>query len=308
MEPERRILIVLLGPTAVGKSKAGVYLAGRFGGEIINCDSMQVYRGFEVGTDKPTAEMRRLVPHHLLDIVDPQVQFTAADFVRQALTAIGLIEKRARFPIIVGGTGLYLKALLAGLFPGPGRDERLRQKLEDEAREMGIEALHRRLEEVDPYYARRIGRRDKVRIIRALEVYSLTRKPLTEHFKKTRSEVDDFHIHKIGLQLDRKELYRRIEERVDRMFRNGMDEEVRRLLSAGIPEDAPPFRGLGYRRILAFLRGETSLDEARRLTKQDTRQYAKRQITWFKKMPGVNWFPADDFPSLTAFLGSRLAP
>jgi len=306
LDSERRYLVIILGPTAVGKSRAGTYLAGRFNGEIINCDSMQVYRGFDIGTDKPTIEMRHQVLHHLLDIVEPSTQFTAGEFVRRALEAVRLIEERDRLPFIVGGTGLYLKALLLGLFPGPGRDEELRRRLDQEARETGLETLRRRLEAVDPVYAKLIGEKDKVRIIRSLEVYSLTQKPLSEHFESTRSEVADFHILKIGLQLERRELYRRIEERVDRMFREGISEEVHGLLAAGVSESAPPFRGLGYRRILAHLQGVISFDEAKRLTKQDTRQYAKRQLTWFRKMGGVNWFPADDLTSLSAFLEAQL--
>jgi tRNA dimethylallyltransferase len=306
LDSENRSLVVILGPTAVGKSKAAVYLAQRFDGEIINCDSMQVYRGFEIGTDKPPAEMRRQVPHHLLDVAEPSSQFTAGEFVRLALETLRLIEERGRLPFIVGGSGLYLKALLEGLFPGPGRDEGLRRRLEKEAADKGLETLHRKLEAVDPVYAGLIGERDRVRIIRALEVFSLTRKPLSEHFKSTRSDLADFHIIKIGLQLEREELYRRIEERVDRMFRNGIREEVDRLLAAGIPETAPPFRALGYRRVLACLQGTISLGEAIRLTKQDTRQYAKRQTIWFRKMNGVNWFGADDLASLATFLGEQL--
>ncbi len=291
----------------MGKSKAGVYLAERFNGEIINCDSMQVYRGFDIGTDKPTVEMRQRVCHHLLDVADPSAQFTAGEFVRRALSAIRLIEDRDRRPFIVGGTGLYFRALLEGLFPGPGRDAGLRQRLEQESREKGLEILRKRLEAVDPVYAGLIGNKDKVRIIRALEVYALTQKPLSEHFEQTRSEVADFLILKIGLELGREELYRRIEERVDRIFCNGIGEEARRLLAAGVPESAPPFRALGYRRVLAYLQGTISYEEARRLTKQDTRQYAKRQLTWFRKMTDVSWFPADDLASLAAFLEARLA-
>lgn len=306
MDSERHCLVIILGPTAVGKSRTGAYLAREFNGEIINCDSMQVYRGFDIGTDKPTIEMRRQVPHHLLDIAEPTTQFTAGEFVRQAQAALQAIVERARLPFVVGGTGLYLKALLEGLFPGPGRDNELRQRLEQEAGEKGLETLRKRLEAVDPAYARLIGVRDKVRIIRALEVYSLTRKPLSEHFANTRSELGDFHILKIGLQLEREELHRRIERRVDRMFRDGIREEAHRLLAAGIPADAPPFRALGYRRVLAHLQGAISIDEARRLTKQDTRQYAKRQLTWFRKMVGINWFPADDLTSVAEFLEARL--
>jgi tRNA dimethylallyltransferase len=305
--PEKRRLIFILGPTGVGKSAAGVYLARRFGGEIINCDSMQVYRGFDIGTDKPRPEMRQRVPHHLLDVAEASDQFTAADFVRQALAAVRMIEERGRLPFVVGGTGLYLKALLDGLFPGPGRNPELRLKLEQEAKEGGLQSLYRQLEEADPFYARLIGSKDKVRIIRALEVFYLTGKPLSEHFERTRSEVADFQVFKIGLQLERKELYRLIEERVDRMFRGGILDEVRGLLAAGVEESAPPFRALGYKHVLAHLKGTISLEEAARLTKQDTRHYAKRQICWFRKMAGVNWLPAGDHPSLAAFLEARLA-
>jgi len=305
--PEKRRLIIILGPTGVGKSAAGVYLARRFGGEIINCDSMQVYRGFDIGTDKPRPEMRQRVTHHLLDVAEASDQFTAADFVRQAIAAVQMIEERGRLPFVVGGTGLYLKALLDGLFPGPGRNPELRLKLEQEAREGGLQSLHRQLEEADPIYARLIGSRDKVRIIRALEVFYLTGKPLSEHFERTRSEVADFQVFKIGLQLERKELYRLIEERVDRMFRGGVLAEVGGLLAAGVEESAPPFRALGYKHVLAHLKGTISLEEAGRLTKQDTRHYAKRQICWFRKMAGVNWLPAGDHPALAAFLEARLA-
>jgi tRNA dimethylallyltransferase len=299
---KKRSLVIILGPTGVGKSEAGVYLACRFGGEIINCDSMQVYRGFDIGTDKPTPEMRKQAPHHLLDIAEPSAQFTAADFVRQALAAVRSIEEKGHLPFVVGGTGLYLKALLDGLFPGPGRNAELRRRLEREAVENGLPSLYRRLQEVDPHYSRIIGENDKVRIIRALEVFHVTRRPISEHFRDTRSELAGFHVHKIGLQLERNELYRRIEQRVDRMFERGILAEVQRLLAAGVEESAPPFRALGYKHILAHLKGMISLDETGRLTKQDTRHYAKRQISWFRKMAGVSWFPADAHAGLAKFL------
>jgi tRNA dimethylallyltransferase len=307
LQPDKRRLVIILGPTGVGKSEAAVYLAERFGGEIINCDSMQVYRGFDIGTDKPTPEMRKRVPHHLLDIVGGSGQFTAADFVRQALATVQVIEARGRLPLIVGGAGLYLKALLDGLFPGPGRNAELRRKLEQEAAEHSLESLRRKLEEVDPAYARLIGKKDKLRTVRALEVFILTGKPISEHFAATRSELTGFQVHKIGLQLERNELYRRIEERVDRMFRAGIVAEVRSLLAAGVEEGAPPFRALGYKHIIAYLKGTISLDEAARLTKQDTRHFAKRQISWFRKMQGVNWFPAGDHASLAAFFEAQFA-
>ncbi len=291
----------------MGKSAAGIHLAEKFNGEIINCDSMQVYEGFDIGTDKPTPEMRQKAPHHLLDIVAWSTQFTAADFVREALAAIQLLEARGKLPFVVGGTGLYLKALLEGLFPGPGKDARLRERLEKEAQAAGLDSLRKKLEEVDPPYARLIGPRDKMRIIRALEVYYLTDQPLSLHFLNTKPSLSDFHLLKIGLQLERKVLYRRIEERVERMFKSGIITEVENLLAKGVEASAPPFRALGYKYVLQFLKKRISLEEAVSMTKRDTRHYAKRQITWFKKMAGISWFAADDYPSLSRFLEANLA-
>lgn len=306
MEPETRNLVVLLGPTGVGKSRTAVDLALKFGGEIINGDSVQVYKGFDIGTDKPGLEARKGVPHHLIDAVEPGVQFTAADFVREALRAAGEIAGRGLVPFVVGGTGLYLRALVDGLFPGPGRHPALRAELEAEAREKGLDALFRELEGVDPAYARKIRNRDRVRIVRALEVYRLTGRPMSEHFLGTKSPTGDFHVLKVGLELEREALYRRIDERVDRMFERGLLEEVRGLLARGISEDAPPFRALGYRHVLASLRGEMSVAEAIALTKVDTRHYAKRQTTWFRKMAGVAWFSPDDRRGLEDYLQNRL--
>lgn len=306
MEPETKHLILIVGPTGVGKSAAAIVLAGAIGGEIINCDSMQVYRGFDIGTDKPSAEDRQKIPHHLLDIIDSSTQFTAADFAARALAAIRVIHHRKKIPLIVGGTGLYFKALVEGLFPGPGKDAAVRQTLEQEAEANGLELLWRRLEAVDPAYAQKIGDKDKIRIIRALEVYALTRIPMSEHFLRTKNRLEDFHVLEIGLELEREELYRRIEDRVQRMFERGLVQEVQKLLAAGVNEQAPPFRALGYKNVLKLLRKEISLEEAVALTKTDTRHYAKRQMTWFKKMKDVNWFSSHDLPAIVSFVESRL--
>jgi tRNA dimethylallyltransferase len=306
LEPEAPRLVIILGPTGVGKSRTAVDLALKFKGEIINSDSIQVYRGFDIGTDKPSPEDRRAVPHHLVDCVDPGVQFTAADFVRLALAAASDIVRRGRVPFVVGGTGLYIKALVDGLFPGPGRDPALRAALEAEAGDKGLDALFRELEEVDPAYARKVRSRDRVRIIRALEVYRLTRRPLSEHFLGTASPTGGYRLVRTGLQLERPALCRRIEDRVDRMFERGLVDEVRELVRRGVGQDAPPFKALGYRHVLAHLRGERSLEEAKTLTKQDTRRYAKRQMTWFRKMEGVVWFSAADGPGLEQYLQNQL--
>jgi len=283
-----------------------IKLAKKFKGMIINCDSMQVYKGFDIGTDKLLPEERENIPHYLLDIVDSDTQFTAADFAKQAFAAIDMILKKKRLPIIVGGTGLYLKALLNGLFPGPGRDSSLRQKLEKKAAKKGLASLKKKLKEVDPVYAQKIGNNDKMRIIRALEVFYLSQKPISEHFRNTRSSLQDFNIIKIGLRLNRKELYRRIEERVDKMFKRGIIKEVEKLLKNGVNENSPPFRALGYKYVLKFLKKEMPIAEAIQLTKRDTRHYAKRQLTWFKKMEGIQWFSPYDFPALAAYVEKNL--
>jgi tRNA dimethylallyltransferase len=299
-------VLILLGPTAVGKSGLAVDLALRFGGEIINGDSMQVYRGFDIGTDKPSPQDRRLVPHHLLDVADPEQQFTAADFVRLAAEAADSILERGRLPIVVGGSGMYLKALVDGLFPGPGRNADIRRRLRRQAEADGLESLYRRLVEADPAYARKISPRDEVRIIRALEVFTLTQVPLSVHFNSTQSILKDVQTVKIGLKLERKELMKKIEARVDRMFERGLVEEVRTLLSRNVPPQAPAFQALGYGHVLRYLENETSLDQAAALTKQDTRRFAKRQMTWFRKMPGVAWFEAHDFRAVADYVQHQL--
>ncbi len=306
MEPEASALVIVLGPTAVGKSRVAVDLALRFGGEVVSGDSIQVYRGFDIGTDKPTPETRRGVPHHLVDIVGPEVQFTAADFVREALAAAREIAGQERLPIVAGGTGLYIKALCDGLFPGPGRDPALRAALEAEAREKGLETLFHRLEALDPEYAAKIRGRDRVRIIRALEVHAATGRPISEHFRATESPVKGRRVVRIGLRLEREELYARIGRRVDRMFERGLVDEVRGLLAQGVPESAPPFRALGYSHVLRHLRGEIGRDEAAALTRADTRHYAKRQMTWFRKMADIVWFSPENGPALEEFVQNAL--
>lgn len=306
MEPDRKYVIFIVGPTGVGKSTIALRLAEKIGGEIINCDSIQVYKGFDIGTDKPSAEDRLRIPHHLLDIFDSRTQFTAADFSALAFKAMTAIERQGHLPFVVGGTGLYIKALLDGLFPGPGRNEAVRRALDQEAREKGLEALRHRLEAVDPAYAKKIGPNDRIRIFRALEVYAQTGHPLSEHFLQTQSPLQDFNAVKIGLQLERTELYRRIETRIDGMFNRGLIQEVETLLAGGVDENSPPFRALGYQSVRRYLSGRISLEEAVRLTKIDTRHYAKRQITWFRKMAGIQWYSPHDFEDILDFVKKNL--
>ncbi len=293
-------------PTGVGKSAAAVKLARCFSGEVINCDSMQVYSEFDIGTDKITQEKMQAIPHHLLDTVSPSSQFTAADFVRLALKAIPSIRSRGNCPIITGGTGLYLRALLEGLFPEPVKDRSIRNELKKEAEEKGWDRMWARLQRIDPEYAQKISPNDKVRIIRALEVYQATGNPLSRHFVHTESYVKQDNIIKVGLLLDRQTLYRHIENRVDAMMAKGLIDEVKNLLARGVSPDAPPFRALGYKHVLAYLNHKISLEEAIRLTKRDTRRYAKRQITWFKKMKGIQWFSPFDFSSIKQFVAEEL--
>jgi len=297
---KKQKLLILLGPTGVGKSTTAVKIAKTFDGEVISCDSMQVYRGFDVGTDKISTEKREGVAHHLLDIVDSSVQFTAADFVKFALSAVQTIQKKNKLPIITGGTGLYLKALIDGLFPEGKKDPRIRDKLEEEAKTKGLENLQKRLEDIDPVYAQKIGKNDRIRIIRALEVYLATKKPISAHYSNTKSHIKDFFVLRIGLKLEREELYSRIERRVDRMFELGIVEEVEALLKSGIEETSPPFRALGYKHVLSYLKKELSIEDAVDLTKKDTRHYAKRQMTWFRKMKGIHWFNPHDFSSIAS--------
>lgn len=306
MASEPRRLVILVGPTAAGKSLAASRLALARNGEVVNCDSQQVYRGFDIGTDKPPADLRAAVRHHLIDVADPRVQFTAADFAAGAMAAVREIHGRGRLPIIAGGSGLYVRALTDGLFPGPGRDPVLRGALEREAEDRGLPALFEELRRVDPAYAAKIRDRDRIRIIRALEVHRATGRPLSAHFAATASPLAGLAVAKIGLTLGRPELYRRIDARVEAMFARGLVEEVRGLLAAGIPPTAPPFRGLGYKQVLAFLAGALTLPDAVSAVKLETRHYAKRQMTWFRKMEGFARLPADDPAALEILLSDAL--
>lgn len=306
MEPEAKNLLVICGPTSVGKSTTAIKLAKNFDGEIINCDSMQIYKDFDIGTDKPPVDKMEDIPHYLIDILPPSTQFTAADFVNRALEAIKYIMKKKKLPIIAGGTGLYLKALINGLFPEEIKDPIIRLGLEQEARDNGLEKLREKLKEVDPYYAQKIGMNDRIRIIRALEVFYATGKPFSEHFPNTKSLLEDFNIIKIGLKLERNELYKKIENRVDKMFEKGIVTEVQNLLLSGVSEDSPPFRALGYKYVLQLLREEISLETAISLTKKDTRNYAKRQMTWFRKMEGIQWYFPNDLASIIEYVKNNL--
>jgi tRNA dimethylallyltransferase len=284
-------LIAILGPTATGKSALGLALAERFNGEIINCDSTAVYRGFDIGTDKVPFEQRRGIPHHLIDIADPTDEYTAAQFARDAAAVIADLHAKGKLPILVGGTGFYYRALTRGLFPGPGKDAGLRARLEHVAQRKGVETLHRMLSRVDPESGGRIQFRDLKRIVRALEVYFQTGKPLTAHFADTVSPLGpDVRIGAIALRMPAAWLAERLARRVDDQFAAGLLDEIRALLAAGVPAAARPFGGLVYRQALEHLRGVRNEASTRALIAQENRKYARRQLIWFRKEPNLVWF------------------
>lgn len=286
-----RLLIAVLGPTASGKSALAIALAECYGGEIISCDSAAVYRRFDIGTDKVPLPERRGVPHHLVDLVDPTEGFTAARYAREAAEAVRSILARGRLPILAGGTGLYFRALTRGLFPGPARDQALRDRLGAIAARRSVEFLHRMVARVDPPSAVRIHSRDLVRLVRALEVYLLTGTPLTAHFASTASPLPD--VRTVGLFVDvpAPMLNDRIARRVDEQFRRGLVAEVRGLLAAGVPPTARPFGCLGYRQVLEHLRGLRDEAATRGLIVRETRHYAHRQLIWFRKEPNLITIP-----------------
>ncbi|MFQ5442427.1 MAG: tRNA (adenosine(37)-N6)-dimethylallyltransferase MiaA [Thermodesulfobacteriota bacterium] len=287
-------VVVIAGPTATGKSGVAVELCRLFNGEVINADSMQVYRFMEIGTAKPRVEERGEIPHHLIDVVDPDEDYTAARFRRDAHIKIEEIHARGKNPFVVGGTGLYIKALTKGIFEGPGPDPRLREKLLREAGEKGGESLYRRLEEIDPVSAGAIHPNNLQRVVRALEVFYLSKRPISEFQREHAFTEAPYDTLIIGLDKERERLYRGIDERVERMMEEGLVEETRGLMEMGYSTDLKPLGGLGYKEVSAFLRGDISLEEAARLIKRNTRRYAKRQLTWFKKYPEIKWFNPDE--------------
>jgi tRNA dimethylallyltransferase len=282
------LLVVVLGPTASGKTALSLAIARRFHGEIVNCDSVAMYREFEIGTAKPSAEERGEVAHHLLDYVDPNATVTAGEYARQARQVLSEIRQRKHLPIVSGGTGLYLRALLEGLFPGPQRSEELRERLRARARARGCEHLHRILERLDPSGAERIHANDVPKVIRAIEVCLASRQPMSELLRQGREPLRGFRILRLGLNPERRALYKRIDERAVKMFEAGLIEETKKLI-AKYGEGARPLTSLGYKQAFQFLRGELDRNAAICAAQQAHRNYAKRQITWFRREPDVHW-------------------
>jgi tRNA dimethylallyltransferase len=282
------LLVVLLGPTASGKTALSLQLAEQLGGEIVNCDSVAVYREFEIGTAKPSPQDRARIPHHLIDVANPTEQVTAGDYARLARQAIHEISLRGRLPIIVGGSGLYLRALLEGLFAGPPRSEELRTRLRERVVERGAEHLHKILLRLDSAAAKAIHANDVPKVIRAIEVSLNAHTPMTQLWKEGREPLRGFRILRVGLNPNRDALYRRINARAREMFSTGLVKETK-MLAERYGETARPLTSLGYKQALQYLRGELSLEDAITAAQQGHRNYAKRQMTWFRREPDVHW-------------------
>lgn len=282
------LLVAILGPTASGKTALSLALAHRLQGEIVNCDSVAMVCEFEIGTAKPTLEERSRAPHHLFDVVAPTDYVTAGEYARRARPVLADIRSRSRTPIVVGGTGLYLRALLEGLFPGPERSEELRERLRERAEQQGSAYLHRILRRLDATAATKIHPNDTAKLIRAIEVCLATRQQMTEMWKQGRDPLTGFRMVRLGLNPDREALYARINERARRMFEKGLVEETQRLLDK-YGDAARPLASLGYKQAVQLLRGELTRDAAITAAQQAHRNYAKRQMTWFRREPEVFW-------------------
>lgn len=282
-------LIVILGPTASGKSALAIRLAEKLGGEVVCCDSTQVYRHFDIGTGKVPLDQRRGIPHHLLDSVEPDEVFTAGEYRRRATGVLQEISSRGKQPILAAGTGLYLRALLEGLADAPQRSEELRARLREIASERGAEHLHGILSRLDPASASRIAPRDAQKVIRALEVRLLSGKPVSELHRRPRSGLEGFQVTKIGLSPARQALYARIDRRVQEMIQAGWLGEIQQLIKSGVSRDSKPFTFIGYPHLRDHLEGKITLPEALVHIQRATRQYAKRQITWFRRETEVLW-------------------
>jgi tRNA dimethylallyltransferase len=291
MEEALTPLIAILGPTASGKSRLGLEVAELTDGEIISADAFAVYRGLDIGTDKPTPEDRQRVRHHLVDVADPRDRFSAGEFAEAAAAAIEDITARGRTPLVVGGTHFYFRALVEGLFPAPPREQEEGARLAAEWDRDPEEVFHR-LESVDPDAAQRIGPHDRQRILRALEVFDQTGEPMTSHWQRHR-QPSKYRVLMVAPQRARADLYARIDARAERLFASGLEEEVRRIVASGVPVDAHALKAIGYRQVVEMLQGHCDLETAVENTKRSSRRFAKRQLTWLRSLleEGLQWVP-----------------
>ena len=295
-------LLCLLGPTAVGKTEVAIQLAQRLNAEIVSVDSRQIYRQMDIGTAKPTPEEQQAAPHHLIDCVDITQSFSVADYQSVADAAITEIQNRGKQVLLVGGAGLYFRAIVDGLFEGPAADHAFRKRLEQEASEKGVDVLHDRLRSCDPESADRIHPNNLTRVIRALEVYELTGTPMSEHQQQWHPENQRYPFIAFGLTMPREQLYNRIEQRVDVMLANGLIAEVESLLTAGYSRDSFALQSFGYRELIAYLDGKCTYVEAIEQLKQNTRRFAKRQLTWFRKDKRIEWVDRESIPDIVEYI------
>ena len=287
--PARIAVGFIVGPTGAGKSALAMEVAERANCEIVNADSRQFYRGMDLGTAKPSAEDRRRVPHHLIDVRDPDESLDVAEFAQLARAAIEDIAARGRNPLIVGGSGLYLRVIRGGIFSGPAASAEIRDRLAKVAAQLGVGHLHQKLREIDPEAANRIGVNDLYRIVRALEVFELTGETISAHQRRHRFADIGYDTLTIGVEVERKKLYDAIDTRFDAMVSAGLVDEVRALIDAGYSPEKPPLSTIGYKQIAAYLRGEIALADAIAQAKQESRRLAKRQLTWFRREPEIVW-------------------
>jgi tRNA dimethylallyltransferase len=306
--PEKPKIIIICGPTGIGKTSIGIELARKFGGEIISADSMQIYRHMDIGTAKPAPAELAQIAHHMIDIVDPDEDYDAVQFSKEGRDRITGIVSGNLIPFIVGGTGLYIKALLHGLFQSKPVDPRIRNRLNQEAEENGSVFLYERLKKIDPVAAGRIHINDSYRIIRALETIESSGKTISEHHQNHGFEDEPFNALKIGLRRDRKELYERIDQRVDFMIQAGLVEEVKKLLAMGYSAELKSMQSIGYRHVVGFLEGSLPWDECLRILKRDTRRFAKRQFTWFGADRDIIWQAPADVKDIISLIGKFLSP
>lgn len=299
-------LVLLAGPTASGKTSLSLRLARALSTEIVNADSMQVYRHMDIGTAKPSPSERAMVKHHLLDVADPDEPFDAASYLERARPVVESLLGRGKAPLVVGGTGLYMKVLTRGICSGPPADRATKEKLLDEEKQYGLARLYEELSRADAQGASRIHPHDRQRIFRALEVFRLTGEPLSVFQERHRFRDAVFPAIKVFLFREREELYGRIDRRVDLMLENGFKEEVRKLFEMGYGPELKPLQSLGYRQMAQHLLGEASLEQAVCLIKRDTRRYAKRQLTWFRADAEFRWFHAEDFEGVFSFISGEL--